>query len=298
MSYSISAVTGVTAVCVVRRTSRPGSRGRHPDDGLRGAMDSVHFIGTATTVIRLGAFTVLTDPNFLHRGQRAYLGKGLWSRRLTEPRSLRPTCRPSTRSCSHTSTETTSTASPGAARPDAAGRHDEARRPPAAAARLHDDRPAGLAASPPDAWGGVVGDRGAPGRPCPRTHRALLPPVMGSLLTHTRDGVVRRVHVSGDTLTGDHLTRIHARHPDIDVGIVHLGGTRVLWHTVTMDDVMGVEWVRTIEPRHVVAVHHDDYRVFRSPVADFVDRLAAVDSPVRLTVPGRGDLVALADRDQ
>ena len=28
---------------------------------------------------------MLTDPNFLHLGQRAYLGKGLWSRRLTEP---------------------------------------------------------------------------------------------------------------------------------------------------------------------------------------------------------------------
>ena len=43
------------------------------------------FVGTATTLLRLGAFTLLTDPNFLHQGQRAYLGKGLWSRRLTEP---------------------------------------------------------------------------------------------------------------------------------------------------------------------------------------------------------------------
>ena len=43
------------------------------------------FIGTATTLIELGRFTLLTDPNFLHRGQRAYLGKGLWSRRSTEP---------------------------------------------------------------------------------------------------------------------------------------------------------------------------------------------------------------------
>src|SRR4051794_21069441 len=48
-------------------------------------MDGVHFVGTATTVITLGGFTLLTDPNFLHRGQRAYLGKGMWSRRLTEP---------------------------------------------------------------------------------------------------------------------------------------------------------------------------------------------------------------------
>ena len=51
--------------------------------------DSLTFIGTATTLLRLGGFTVLTDPNFLRRGQRAYLGKGLWSKRLTEP-ALQP----------------------------------------------------------------------------------------------------------------------------------------------------------------------------------------------------------------
>src|SRR3954454_14915368 len=43
------------------------------------------FVGTATTILRLGPFTLLTDPNFLHRGQYAWLGKGLVSRRLTEP---------------------------------------------------------------------------------------------------------------------------------------------------------------------------------------------------------------------
>jgi L-ascorbate metabolism protein UlaG (beta-lactamase superfamily) len=48
-------------------------------------MDGITFIGTATLIVRLGSFTVLTDPNLLHRGQRAYLGRGLWSRRLTEP---------------------------------------------------------------------------------------------------------------------------------------------------------------------------------------------------------------------
>jgi L-ascorbate metabolism protein UlaG (beta-lactamase superfamily) len=47
------------------------------------------FVGTATTVLRLGGFTLLTDPNFLHRGQRAYLGYGLTSKRLTEP-ALQP----------------------------------------------------------------------------------------------------------------------------------------------------------------------------------------------------------------
>jgi hypothetical protein len=37
----------------------------------------VTFIGTATTLLRLGPFTLLTDPNFLHRGQHAKLGYGL-----------------------------------------------------------------------------------------------------------------------------------------------------------------------------------------------------------------------------
>src|SRR3712207_172292 len=48
------------------------------------------FGGNATTLLRLGPFTLLTDPNFLRRGQRAYLGKGLWTKRLTEP-ALQPT---------------------------------------------------------------------------------------------------------------------------------------------------------------------------------------------------------------
>lgn len=48
-------------------------------------MDTMTFVGTATAVLRLGAFSVLTDPNFLHRGQRAHLGYGLWSKRLTDP---------------------------------------------------------------------------------------------------------------------------------------------------------------------------------------------------------------------
>src|SRR3954453_16299356 len=46
---------------------------------------SLQFIGTATTVLRLGGFTLLTDPNFLHRGERAHLGRGLFSKGLTQP---------------------------------------------------------------------------------------------------------------------------------------------------------------------------------------------------------------------
>jgi len=46
---------------------------------------TVTFVGNATTLISAAGITVLTDPNFLHEGQRAYLGYGLVSTRLRPP---------------------------------------------------------------------------------------------------------------------------------------------------------------------------------------------------------------------
>src|SRR3954470_15145609 len=43
------------------------------------------FVGTATVLLRHAGFTLLTDPNFLHAGDHAYLGLGLRSQRLTNP---------------------------------------------------------------------------------------------------------------------------------------------------------------------------------------------------------------------
>ena len=54
---------------------------RKPD--LR--VGSIFFIGTATTLIRYAGFTLLTDPNFLHKHDVAKLGYGLRSKRLTNP---------------------------------------------------------------------------------------------------------------------------------------------------------------------------------------------------------------------
>src|SRR5690242_6439067 len=46
---------------------------------------SVHFIGTATVLFRYAGFTILTDPNFLHKGEKAHIGYGLSTKRVTEP---------------------------------------------------------------------------------------------------------------------------------------------------------------------------------------------------------------------
>jgi L-ascorbate metabolism protein UlaG (beta-lactamase superfamily) len=257
-------------------------------------MDTLQFVGTATTVIKLGGFTLLTDPNFLRRGQRAYLGKGLWSRRLTEP-ALSPADLPRVDAVvlSHLHGDHF----------DRVARRQLHKTPPLITTppAAHKLRRRGFSTFGLETWqrhvltkeGETVVIEALPAVHARGPMRALLPPVMGSLLTHERDGVVRRVYVSGDTLTGDHVREIHERHPDIDVGIVHLGGTRVLWQTVTMDAAMGLEWVRVVRPDTVVPVHYDDYRVFRSPLSDFVDELERAGLPTRLLVPGRGETVPL-----
>jgi L-ascorbate metabolism protein UlaG (beta-lactamase superfamily) len=258
-------------------------------------MDSLTFVGTATTILRLGSFTVLTDPNFLHRGQRAYLGKGLWSRRLTEP-SLQPNALPpldlillshlhgdhfdriARRELDHSVPLVTTEA--GARRLE---RH-------------------GFQAQGLPTWERSVTAKGeetltvesVPGIHARGLMRALLPPVMGSIVVHRVAGEVRRrLYVSGDTLTGTHLDEIHRRHPDIDLAVVHLGGTRVLFHTVTMDAPQGVDFLRRVQPARALPVHYDDYRVFRSPLQDFVTELARSGLPVPIRTPARGETVDL-----
>jgi L-ascorbate metabolism protein UlaG (beta-lactamase superfamily) len=258
-------------------------------------MHSLTFIGTATTLIRLGGFTLLTDPNFLHRGQRAYLGKGLWSKRLTEP-AMQPADLPRLDAVvlSHLHGDHF----------DRVARRGLDRRVPVfstpqAARRLGRW---GFDAHGMRTWEQDELTRGAerlelesvPGIHARGVMGRLLPPVMGTVLTHTApDGGQRRVYLSGDTLTGDHLDAIHERHPHLDAVVVHLGGTRVLLHTVTMDAAQGVDFLRRIRPPRAVAVHHDDYGVFRSPVHRFVRGAAKFMPDVRVEVPDRGATVPL-----
>jgi L-ascorbate metabolism protein UlaG (beta-lactamase superfamily) len=121
----------------------------------------------------------------------------------------------------------------------------------------------------------------------------MLPPVMGSMLEHTVAGRVHRVYLSGDTLPGTHVEAVRERFSDIDAAVVHLGGTRVLFNTVTMDGPMGVEFLDQCRPAAVVPLHHDDYRVFRSPLSDFVTRAQARGHGSALRIPARGEVVSL-----
>ncbi|POX38181.1 MBL fold metallo-hydrolase [Streptomyces sp. Ru73] len=243
-----------------------------PDDSVR-----VHFIGNATVLIRHGELTLLTDPNFLHRGQHAYLGYGLLSRRLTEPaldvRELPGHLDGVVLSHLH-----------GDHWDRTARRHLPRSLPvittPHASRRLQGlhgfHRAVGLRT-----WqdhtltrgGAQVRITSLPGRHAGGPLRRLLPPVMGSLLEFgPAGGEVRlRLYLSGDTLLFDGLDEIGRRYPDTDLAVLHLGGTTLPGgFVVTMDGAQGAELVRRLRPRLVLPVHYDDYTVFKSPLRDFL----------------------------
>src|SRR4028118_2341823 len=86
-----------------------------PPDLRRG---SIFFVGTATVIIRYAGFTILTDPNFLHKGGHVHLRNGHHSGRPPQPpppprRSAAPASRsPPTRPfCPKAITSTSDTAS-------------------------------------------------------------------------------------------------------------------------------------------------------------------------------------------
>ena len=56
------------------------------------AQGSIFFIGNATVILSYAGFTILTDPNFLHRGDHVHLGHGMTAARRTDP-ALEPVIR-------------------------------------------------------------------------------------------------------------------------------------------------------------------------------------------------------------
>jgi L-ascorbate metabolism protein UlaG (beta-lactamase superfamily) len=257
------------------------------------------FVGTATTVLRIGPFTLLTDPNFLHRGQRAYLGKGLWSRRLTDPAMSVDELPPlDAIVLSHLHGDHFD-------RVARAGldRSVPILSTPAAARRL---TTWGFDATGLRPWQRRVLTRGVDAltiESVPGTHargvmRALLPPVMGTVLTWEVAGERRlSLYLTGDTLLGSHLTRIAERHPHLDGAVVHLGGTRVLGALVTLDGRGGRRLLEAVDPGYAIPVHHDDYAIFRSPLSDFTKALHGTPYAARVRYVGRGETRSLAPSD-
>ncbi|WP_338767906.1 MBL fold metallo-hydrolase [Massilia sp. METH4] len=233
---------------------------------------SVQFIGTATVLIRHGGLTILTDPNFLHKGEHVHLGYGLSSERQTDPaiefEALPPI---DLVLVSHlhedhfdrvvyeklkrsTPIVTTSAAA------------DELRKRGFTAV-------VGLGT-----WQDLEVTKGdttlrltaMPGRHGPLPVAAMLPSVMGSMLDFSSAAGRYRIYVSGDTMVYGDIEEIPRRFPGVDLALLHLGGTRILGIvTVTMDAKEGVKMLKLIAPHRAIPIHYNDYDVFKSPLSDF-----------------------------
>ncbi len=77
------------------------------------------------------------------------------------------------------------------------------------------------------------------------------------------------MYITGDTLVFDDIKEIPKRYSDIDVALLHLGGTTVMGIMLTMDGKEGVEMFKIINPKKAIPIHYNDYDVFKSKLEDF-----------------------------
>jgi len=252
---------------------------------------SVYFVGTATTLIRCGDFTILTDPTFVHKHEQVSIGYGMHATRLTDPAldiDQLPVLDLVLLSHFH-------------------GDHFDqvAEREldkdlkivttPEAMNELRERRFNNI--EPLETWASCNIAKGEtelritamPGRHGPPGSAMVLPEVMGSLLEFSSPSGNSVLYITGDTLVFDDIKEIPRRYPEIDLALLHLGGTRVLGVLVTMDAEQGVEMVQTVGPKIAIPIHIDDYDVFKSPLADFVSAVTAAGLNDRIHYLARGE---------
>lgn len=264
----------------------------------QGASNSMLFIGNATLLIEYGGFTLLTDPTFVHRHEQVSIGYGLHTTRLTDP-AMEITDLPPIDLVvlSHFH---------GDHFDQVAERELDRTLPivttPEAAEALSER---GFSnAYPLATWETVRVSKGtdtlaitaAPGRHGPPLVDFALPDVMGSIIDFGPEQAPSlRMYITGDTLAVEELAEIPRRYPDIDVAILHLGGTRVMGVTVTMDGEQGTEAIRVVEPRVAIPIHYDDYDVFKSPLSEFESAVIEAGLDGRVRYLERGERLALDD---
>jgi L-ascorbate metabolism protein UlaG (beta-lactamase superfamily) len=249
-------------------------------DTAPAAEGSVQFIGTATVIIRFQGFTILTDPNFLHKGGQVHLGYGISSERLTHP-AIRfeqlPPIDLVLLSHFHDDhfdelvQQRLNRATPIVTTKEAGERLK----------RMGFTRVFGLST-----WDRMEVTKGearlrltaAPGRHGPAGVAVLLPKVMGTVLDFgpNPDAPSYRMYISGDTLVIDAIQEIAQRYPRIDLALLHLGGTRILGVVkVTMDGKDGVRMMQIVQPKKTIPIHYNDYDVFKSPLEAFAREVQA-----------------------
>ena len=253
---------------------------------------SIFFIGNATVLLRVAGFTILTDPTFIHKHEQTWLGGGLHTTRLTDPAIELADLPPlDLVLLSHFHGDHF----------DQVAERDLDRALPIVTTpqSANDLEERGFTKCIPlDVWESLDVEKGparlritaTPARHGPPMIDLVLPDVMGSVLdVTTADGGASRIYITGDTLVIDELREIPRRFPDIDIALLHLGGTRVLGILVSMDAKQGVEAMRIVDPALAIPIHYNDYDVFTSPLSDFQDEVRAAGLEERVHYLSHGE---------
>lgn len=238
---------------------------------------TIFFIGNATMLIRYAGFTILTDPTFIHMHEKVNLGFGLYTKRLTNPalniEQLPPL---DLVILSHFH---------GDHFDQVAVRELDKSLPIVTTPYATEELSLRGFTNPQqlDKWESISFVKGdvqlqitaTPGRHGPLPVAMFLPQVMGSILDfkikeeNGRSHHLIRVYITGDTLVFDDIKEIPKRYSDINLALLHLGGTRVMGILVTMDAKEGLEMFNIINPKKAIPIHYNDYDVFKSPLEDF-----------------------------
>lgn len=255
---------------------------------------SVQFIGNATMLIRYAGFTILTDPNFLHKGDHAHLGYGLKTKRLTDPAIPLEKLPPiDLIVLSHFHGDHF----------DGLVQKKLDRNIPiatTAAARQELEKLGFKSLHPIQKWSTLTIKKAdaqlrvtaMPARHGPPGVAVALPETMGSMLEFGKHGehVGYRMYITGDTLVYDEIQEIPKRFSDINLALLHLGGTKILNTVlVTMDADQGVQMMKIIAPQHAIPIHYNDYDVFKSPIEDFQQQIRAAGLDNKVTYLKHGE---------
>ena len=262
---------------------------------------TVQFIGTATVLIRYQGLTILTDPNFLHKGDHVHLGYGLTSQRQTNPAIEFDQLPPiDLVILSHMHDDHF----------DKLVQERLNRNTPIVSTREASEALKRLGFKQRFAlsdWDRLEVSKGdtrlritsVPGRHGAAGVAVLLPTVMGSVLDFgaNADTPDYRMYISGDTLVYDDIRAIPQRFPDIDLALLQLGGTRILGvFKVTMDGKDGVQMMQIVNPKKTIPIHYNDYDVFKSPLAEFAREVKAAGMEESVLYLSHGDTYTFTPR--
>ena len=258
-----------------------------PADQLR-----VTHVGTATLILEIGPFRLVTDPALDPAGQDYAFGYGTHSRKLLDPV-------PSQSELAEMGIDAVLVShDQHADNLDEPGRKLLDRAEVTITTRKGARRLGGNAVGL-DPWeshtlthasGARLKITATPARHGPAGTRALVGPVIGMLLEwNHREGAV---YISGDTVDYRGLDEVGEK-ATVDVAFLHLGGVQFpknfgrMQFTMNAEDALSA--IERINPRLVVPVHYDGWNHFRQPPDEMRGALetSAIADRVRIMPRGR-----------